>query len=76
LIYIIRTFGIGNLPYNAHLLICCFTLQCACKVIFSLCLKLFSFRVLFDLVEFGILEVLDARAVRPYNDGIKNNRVG
>ena len=42
-------------------------------------IKLFSFRVLFDLVdlvEFGILEVLDARAVRPYNDGIKNNRVG
>jgi hypothetical protein len=51
-------------------------------VIFLLCLKLFSFRVLFDLVEFaelgefGILAVLDARAVRPYNDGIKNNRVG
>ena len=42
-------------------------------------IKLFSFRVLFDLVdlvEFGILEVLDARAVRPYNNGIKNNRVG
>ena len=42
-------------------------------------IKLFSFRVLFDLVdlvEFGILEVLDARAVRLYNDGIKNNRVG
>ena len=42
-------------------------------------IKLFSFRVLFDLVdlvEFGILEVLDVRAVRPYNDGIKNNRVG
>ena len=74
-----RTFVIVDLPYNAHLLICCFTLQCACKVIFLLCLKLFSLRVLFDfvaLVEFGILEVLDARAVRPYNDGIKNNRVG
>lgn len=107
-----RTFGVGNLPYNAHLLICyftpamrrqrydnflkwqyvlsvfcysayfliyCFILQCACKVIFLLCLKLFSVRVLFDLfdlVEFGILEVLDARALRPYNDGIKNNRVG
>ena len=39
-------------------------------------IKLFSFRVLFDLGEFGILEVLDARAVRPYIDGIKNNRVG
>ena len=42
-------------------------------------IKLFSFRVLFDLVdlgEFGILAVLDVRAVRPYNDGIKNNRVG
>ena len=107
-----RTFGVGNLPYNAHLLICyftpamrrqrydnflkwqyvlsvfcysahfliyCFILQCACKVIFLLCLKLFSVRVLFDLfdlVEFGILEVLDARVLRPYNDGIKNNRVG
>ena len=65
--------------YSAHFLIYCFILQCACKVIFLLCLKLFSLRVLFDHVdhvEFGILEVLDARVVRPYNDGIKNNRVG